>query len=263
MINSILQGDCIELANKLEDSSVGAVVCSPPYAMQRKKTYGGIDEKDYPEWTVSWMEALKPKIKENGSIFIVIRPHIKNGQISDYVLKTRLAIRDNGWKECEELIWLKSDAPPLGSTKRPRRSWESILWFSKSKNPYMDLKVCGNKKSNRVGGFVGSNRFGEGGDSPISNGQKRILKKGTSRCTDVVDVAIGSMDRGIDHPAMYPQGIPDFLIQTFSEKGDLILDPFAGSGQTGVAAIKLGRKFVGFEIKKEYCKISNFRINNL
>lgn len=76
--------------------------------MQRAYQYGGVKEKDYPQWTVDWMRLLKPKLKADASVCINIRPNIKNGEISDYVLKTRLALRADGWKECEELIWIKT-----------------------------------------------------------------------------------------------------------------------------------------------------------
>lgn len=257
----IYHGDCVNLAKELVDDSVQLVVCSPPYAMQRKSTYGGIPEKEYPEWTVKWLENLRPKIKEHGSVFMVIRPHLYKGQLSDYELRTRLSLRQAGWIEAETLIWHKPDAPPLGSILRPRRTWEYILWFSKSRKPYVDLKAAGNTESNRVGGFAGSERFGDGGDSPIHSGQKRKpLESGTSRCSDLVQVTISSMDRGVNHPAMYPQGVPEFLIKSFSAPGDLVLDPFCGSGQTGLAALRLLRRFVGFEVKEEYVQLANKRL---
>ena len=96
-------------------------------------------EEDYPDFTVQWMTALSPKMTADGSVFVVIRPHVRDGVLSDYVLRTRLAIREAGWHECEELIWLKPNAPPLGSKLRPRRAWESVLWFSRSPQPYSDL----------------------------------------------------------------------------------------------------------------------------
>lgn len=260
MENQILCGDCLELAKQLDDNSVGIVACSPPYAMQRKNLYGGIPETEYPQWTLNWMNSLKPKLTSDASIFIVIRPHIREGQISDYVLNTRLLVRQAGWIECEELIWYKPDAPPLGSTKRPRRNWESILWFSQTSSPYVDLKACGNAESTRVGGFAGSDRFGEGGSSPIAAHQNRTLSEGTSRCSDVIRVAIGTMDKGVQHPAMYPQGVPEFLVQTFSRPGDLVVDPFSGSGQTALTAKRLGRRYVGFDISEEYCQIARDRL---
>jgi site-specific DNA-methyltransferase (adenine-specific)/site-specific DNA-methyltransferase (cytosine-N4-specific) len=260
--NRVLQGDCIKLANILNDNSVSLVVCSPPYAMQRKGLYDGINEVEYPSWTVQWMEALRPKLKEDASVFIVIREHIRNGELSDYVLKTRLAVRESNWIEAETLIWHKPDAPPLGSYFRPRRNWEYILWYSKSRSPFLDLKACGNAASTRTGGFVGSKRFGEGGDSPLAANQSRELKNGTSRCSDVVAATIGSIESGVAHPAMYPRGVPNFLIQTFSRQGDLVVDPFSGSGQTGLSAQQLGRLFLGFEKSPEYCCIANERLNS-
>jgi DNA modification methylase len=71
------------------------------------------------------------------------------------------------------------------------------------------------------------------------------------------------MDKGVMHPAMYPRGIPDFLIQTFTKEGDVVLDPFAGSGQTCIAAVELGRHYIGFDCKEEYCQMSVERIEAL
>lgn len=262
-INQIYQGDCAKLAQNLQDNSVALVACSPPYAMQRKKSYGGINEKDYPSWTVNWMESFRPKLTNNGSIFIVIRPHIHQGQISDYVLRTQLELRNAGWIEAETLIWLKNDAPPLGSLNRPRRTWEYILWFTLSKKPFVNLYACGNEESTRTGGFAGSNRFEDTEMNPISKTQTRNLKNGTSRCTDVIKANVGSIDRGVLHPAMYPRTLSEFLIKTFSQEDDLVVDPFSGSGQTCISALQLNRKFIGFEIKEEYVELSKKRIFDL
>ena len=95
-LNKIYYTDCLEGIKQLDNNSVSLVITSPPYAMQRKFQYGGINEKDYPEWTLKWMEELRPKLKDDASVCINIRPHIKNGEISDYVLRTRLALRENG-----------------------------------------------------------------------------------------------------------------------------------------------------------------------
>ena len=146
----VLHGDCLDLIPTLEDGSVSLVVTSPPYADQRAGHYEGVSEDDYPDFTVQWITALAPKMRPDGSVFVVIRPHLRGGILSDYVLRTRLAVREAGWHECEELIWLKPDAPPLGSRLRPRRTWESVLWFSRNPQPYTDLIACG-VESNRLG----------------------------------------------------------------------------------------------------------------
>lgn len=116
---TLYTGDCIDVLKTLPDSSVDSVVTSPPYAMQRATTYGGIPEKDYPEWTVEWMTEVWRVLKDDGSVIINIRPHIRNGQISDYVLRTRLALREAGWCELEELIWNKKGGAPFGFHPSP------------------------------------------------------------------------------------------------------------------------------------------------
>src|SRR4029077_15568454 len=101
--------------------------------------------------------AILPKLTDDGSVLIVIRAHLRDGVVSDYVLKTRLALREDGWQENEELIWYKSAAAFFGSHMRLRRTFENILWFSRVKNPYIHLTATGNF-SDRIG-FQGAHRF--------------------------------------------------------------------------------------------------------
>lgn len=257
MINQILCGDCNSLIPTLSENSIQLVVTSPPYAQQRKDQYNSIPESEYPEWTIAWMEKCKKILKPNGSIAIVIRPHIHKGEISDYVLKTRLAIRQAGWKECEELIWIKSNSPPLGSIKRPRRAWESILWFSLSENPYCDPKANG-RESKRVG-FVSKKGVGEyksGTSEPES---------GTARCPDYVDVGTSKVDKSKEntHPAQFPEDLAGWIIRLLSSEGSTILDPFLGSGTTAMAAVKNSRHFVGIELSEDYCDYARNRLAQL
>ncbi len=178
------------------------------------------------------------------------------------MLRTRLALREAGWNECEELIWLKPDAPPLGSKLRPRRTWESILEFSRSPQPYADLKACG-KGSDRLG-FNGAIKFAEGGVSEktawhpcvefFGNGQ------GIARIPDVIVANVGGNEPGLDHPAVFPLGLAEQLIKSFSQSGDLVLDPFCGSGQTLMAAKGCGRRYLGIELEEKYVRIALQRL---
>jgi site-specific DNA-methyltransferase (adenine-specific)/site-specific DNA-methyltransferase (cytosine-N4-specific) len=254
----VLHGDCLDLIPTLVDGSVSLVVTSPPYAEQRAGHYGSIPEEDYPDFTVNWMSALAPKMTKDGSVLIIIRPHLRDGVLSDYLLRTRLALREAAWKECEELVWLKPDAPPLGSLERPRRTWESILWYSKSTKPYCDLKACG-KGSDRLG-FEGSFRFGMGGNGPLNRGQGVGRSSGVARVSDVIVAPIGANEPGLDHPAVFPLALAEQLIRTFSQQGDLILDPFCGSGQTLLAAEGCGRRYLGIEREERYVRIALERL---
>lgn len=245
-MSRLFLGDCFEGIGYLSETYgqfVDTVVTSPPYAEQRKHQYGGISESEYPQWTVEWMRKVREVLKPDGSVFINIRPHIKNGVISDYVLRTRLALREDGWKECEEIIWYKPDSPPLGSVNRPRRAWEHILWFSPTNKPYCDPKANG-QPSNRVG--FENNKFEHGGRSHIHAGQNSA-KQGVSRSVDVIIAGTGKTEKGFTHPAMFPKEVPTYLIKMSCPEGGFVLDPFSGSGTTVRSAIELRRGFVGFE----------------
>lgn len=254
----VLHGDCLDLIPGLEDGSVGLVVTSPPYAEQRSGHYEGVPETVYPEFTVSWMETLRPKLRDDGSVLIVIRPHLRHGVLNDYVLRTRLALRESGWNECEELIWYKPDAPPLGSLQRPRRTWESVLWYGRSPQPYCDLKACG-RESARLG-FEGSLRFGVGGQSPLNGGQGAGRSNGVARIGDVLVAPVGENETGMDHPAVFPLALAKRLVETFSMEGDLVIDPFCGSGQTLLAARECGRRYLGIEREERYVRVALGRL---
>ena len=253
-LNKIYNEDCLEGMKRIPDKSIDLIVTSPPYAEQRKKQYGGVPENDYPRWTVKWLNEAKRILTDEGSVFINIRPHISNGEISDYVLRTRLAIRESGWAECEELIWIKPDSPPLGSTKRPRRAWESILWFSKTGRPYCDTKANG-RKSDRIG-FENNKKS----NSDLYSGKKKAVS-GVARSKDYIEVGTGKVGKGIEHPAIYPVEVPEYLIKMCTKEKGNVLDPFMGSGTTAIASMRTGRNYIGFELDKGYFDIANDRID--
>ena len=254
-INQIITGDCLEVMKDWPDNCVDLVVTSPPYAEQRAGLYNSIPEREYPDWTVRWIVNAYSSLVPSGSVAINIRPHIKDGTLSDYVLRTRLALRKYGWNEADELIWYKPDAPPLGHPYRARRSWESILWFSKSKSPNCNPQANGQA----------SKRLGLTANKGVKEGyinKPRGLSEGTSRCRDVCIVPVSVVDKGKynTHPAQYPLKLAVWIIKLLSNENDLILDPFCGSGTTCVAAKMLGRRFIGIDISSEYCEIARQRL---
>ena len=245
---TLYEGDCIEVIKGLPQESVDAVVTSPPYAMQRAKLYGGVPEDEYPNWTVAWMREVRRLLKPQGSVLINIREHIRNGEMSDYVHRTRLALREDGWIECDELIWIKRGAPPVGHTRRPRRSWERILWFSPSRNPHCDPKANGNP-SGRIGMMSGKGYL---------YGLSDQIAIGPTRCRDWVNVEVER--QSIPHPAVYPQRLASWMIRLVTPPGGTVLDPFAGSGTTLLAAVQEGFSCIGIEKEPEYCEIIRQRM---
>src|SRR3989344_4887033 len=256
MKNEIICGDCLNVLRQIPDSHISLVVTSPPYAEQRKNLYSSISEAIYPDWTVAWLSECIRILQPTGSVAIVIRPHIRNNQISDYVLKTRLAVRAAGWYECEELIWIKPNSPPLGSLKRPRRAWESILWFSRSSNPFCDPKANG-QESDRIGlqSKKGVGVYKSGVSDPTV---------GIARCRDYVEIGTSKVDRSKEntHPAQYPQELAAWIIRLLSPKTSVVLDPFMGSGTTAAACLETERNYLGIEVSEEYCEYARRRIKN-
>lgn len=250
----ILEGDCAEVMATLPAESVDAVITSPPYAMQRAATYGGIPEIDYPAWTVRWMEQARRILRPDGSAVINIRPHVRDGQISDYTLRTRLALREAGWTEIEELIWHKGGAP-VGHVRRPRRSWESLHWFALHGNPYCDPKAAG-AETDRLGGI-------QGRTGPHIHGIQSDLTAGRARVADIVAVNTRKNDDDGDrtrHPAVYPPALAEWVGKLVCPPGGTVLDPFSGSASTGIACLQNEWNYVGIEIDPDYAAMSRRRL---
>jgi hypothetical protein len=156
----------------------------------------------------------------------------------------------------------QAHAPPLGSKLRPRRAWESILWFSRSAQPYADLKACG-KESDKLG-FSGDIRFAENGFSEKTAWHPCVESfgkgHGIARISDVIVANVGANEPGLDHPAVFPLALAEQLVKTFSQEGDLVVDCFCGSGQTLLAAKGCGRRYIGIEREAKYVKIALGRL---
>jgi DNA modification methylase len=255
----LLEGDVLDALRALEPSSIDLVVTSPPYAEQRSAQYGGISEDDFPRWCVQWFGALRPALRPTASIMVNIRPHLRRGEIADYMLRTRLELRSSGWLELEELIWHKPDAPPLGSPARPRRAWESIHWFASTPEPWTDLTKNGTYPART--GLAGGRGQRDGYVSTSG-----AVSSGRSRQTDVLIAPAGAgIDRSEwnDHPAQYPTAVPAWCIALACPPGGTVLDPFVGSGTTGVAALELGRDFVGIDRDPHYLEIADRRLRTV
>ncbi|KAK9680656.1 DNA methylase [Popillia japonica] len=229
------------------------IITSPPYAEQRKNQYGGTPASEYPKWTVRWMDAAREKLKDSGSICINFKANLKKGEIQAWELETVMAIRMSGWIHCGTFPWVKPNSPPLGSTLRPREAWEPIYWFAKSGSPKCFPKA-GGRESNRIG--FENNKFEHGGKSHISKGQNSA-KSGIARVPNYIEAGTGEVEKGYKHPAMFPPEVPEYFITLLTEAGDLVCDPFDGSGTTGRACDRLNRNYIGFDKSEEYINMWN------
>ena len=133
-MNQIILGDCLEVMQKMDSESIDLIFTSPPYADQRKSTYGGIHPDNYVKWFLPISEQLLRLLKPSGTFVLNIKEKVVDGERSTYVLEMILEMRKQGWLWTEEFIWHKKNSYPGKWPNRFRDSWERLLQFNKSKH---------------------------------------------------------------------------------------------------------------------------------
>jgi DNA modification methylase len=257
---TVVVGDARQKLSELADGSVHLLLFSPPYAEQRVRDYPSVPDADYPRWMSGVLEAARPKLGPRASVMVVIREHVRNGVISDYLLRTRLAVRDEGWKEIDVLTWMKPDAPPTGRPDRPRRAYESVYWWSLTSTPFCDPKACGKplvEPRHRMARHR-TIKSGHHGNAPYM----RFRGDQISRVTDVIEATIGTSTAGINHPAPFPLTLAEQLVRTYSPEGGLVADCCCGSGTTLLAARDAGRRYWGCDVVSAYVKLARQRLES-
>ena len=133
-MNRILQGDCRTLLATLPDESIDLTVTSPPYADQRKHTYGGVSPGEYVEWFAPISAQLLRVTKPTGSFVLNIKERVVAGERHTYVLELIMKMREQGWLWTEEYIWHKKNCHPGKWPNRFRDAWERCLHFTKQRD---------------------------------------------------------------------------------------------------------------------------------
>lgn len=299
MLNSILLGDSIEKIKDIADNSIHAIISDIPYGIsyddwdvlhnntnsalggqseaqvkagkvfkRRGKPLNGWSEADkkipyeYQEWCSKWASEWLRVLKPGSSCFIFAGRR--------YAHRCIVALEDAGFTFKDMLAWEKNSAPHRAqrlSAIYQRRGdnlnyekwsgwkvgnlrplFEPILWFQK---PY------------KTGGTIADNvlKHGVGAWNEQALEKYNTLDSGIEISSNIIKVATDKFDSGL-HEAQKPLRLMQFLIELVTVEGQIVLDPFAGSGTTCVAAKLLNRNFIGIEAKKEYVDIANERLNN-
>lgn len=259
IFTKIFQGDSKDILQQFQDDSVDLIFTSPPYADRRKQTYGGIKPEDYVEWFLPISEQLLRVLKPTGTFVLNIKEKAENGERSTYVLELILALRKQGWLWTEEFIWHKKNSYPGKWSNRFRDSWERLLQFNKSRkfNMYQDaVKVpVGDWAKSRLKNLSETDKSrdnaknGSGFGKNVSN----WLERETVYPTNVLHLSTECNNK--NHSAAFPDALPEWFIKLFTQEGDTVLDPFAGSGTTLRVAQNLNRNSAGIEIVPEYVEI--------
>lgn len=269
------------LGNKelFPDNSVHLVVTSPPYSEQRKKSYGGIKANLYVEWFLKISEQLYRILRDDGSLVINIKEHVENGERSTYVIQLILALREQGWLWTEEYCWYKKTSFPGKWPNRFRDSFERCLHFTKSKKFFMDqdaVKVpIGDWTKKRFKSLTDNDyiRHASINNPHMARNVSHWLDKQFVFPHNVLVfenehylypsniLEFSPVTHDNNHSACFPLELPFWFIKLFTKPGDIVLDPFSGVGTTALAAVQLGRKFVGIEKERKYVDLAESRLD--
>lgn len=257
-LNYIYDGDCIEIMqHEIDDNSIHLIFADPPYNLSGKtlnltnNTTGGAFYKvnedwdtyiyeDYISFTKKWLQECYNKLTPNGSLYVSCTQH-NIGEILFFS-------KEIGFRLNNIITWYKTNSMPNITKRVFTHSTEFVCWFVKGKNWVFNYEQVKNFNPNKT--REGNNKqmrdFLDFIELPILQGKERI--KGD--------------DNRAAHPTQKPEKLLELIIIASSNVDDIILDPFFGTGTTGIVADKLNRKWIGIERHSKYLDISNKRLND-
>ena len=244
--NKILLGDSLRIMKTIPSKSVDLIFADPPYNLQLKDTLYRPDQttveavtqdwdkfntyKEYDNFTEQWLKESKRILKKGGALWVIGSYH--------NILRVGTSIQNHGFWILNDIIWHKTNPMPNFRGTRFTNAHETLLWCTTSREAkytfnYQNLKELNDGKQMRSDWYI-----------PICSGKERLRKTNNQR----------------SHPTQKPEALMYRIILSSTNKGDIILDPFLGSGTTAVVTKKLQRNFIGIEQDKEYVSLAKKRL---
>ena len=246
-VDRIVLGDCIEEINKLPAGSVDLVFADPPYNLQLESALTRPDNSlvdavdddwdkfssfaSYDEFTRRWLQACKRAMKPDATLFVIGSYH--------NIFRVGAILQDLDFWILNDIVWRKANPMPNFRGRRFTNAHETLIWASrdpKAKNytfHYEALKAGNDDTQVRSDWFM-----------PICTGEERVKDESGRKA----------------HPTQKPEALLAKIMLAATNPGDLVIDPFFGSGTTGAVAKQLGRRFIGFEREKTYADVAEKRI---
>ena len=243
----VMRGDCIEVLRSLPDACVDMVFADPPYNLQlggdllrpdNSKVDAVDDDWDkfdsfaaYDAFTREWMTECRRVLKPEGSIWVIGSYH--------NVFRLGAAIQDLGFWVLNDIIWRKSNPMPNFKGTRFTNAHETLIWAARSR-----------EQKRYTFNYDALKAFNE--DTQMRSDWTFALCTGEERIKDA--------DGKKAHPTQKPEALLHRVLLSATRPGDVVLDPFFGTGTTGAAAKRLGRHFIGIEREETYAKVAEKRI---
>ncbi len=265
----LICGDCTDKAvvdRLMEGKKCNGIFTSPPYAMQRKDSYGGVPTDQYVEWWDGVQVNMRSVLADDGSFFVNIKPHCEKGQRVLYVMDMVLAmVRTWGWRFVDELCW-KNGGLPGKFDPRFKNGYEPVYQFSlnipkfRKENVKYEMNDSNKRKTKKnKQDYGGRGDYGSPTGSDVHLNQ-RTFDNEFAFPSNVIDIPadrgfLRDKNVGEIHSATFPIKLPTFFIKAYSDSGDIWIDPFCGSGTTIIAAENENRIGYGIEALPEYCAV--------
>lgn len=247
--NTVLLGDCAKIMSTMPHDHFDLIFADPPYNLQLKQSLRRPDQskvnavddhwdkfasfKDYDQFTENWLIAARRVLKPNGTIWVIGTYH--------NIFRIGNLLQNTGFWILNDIIWRKSNPMPNFQGTRFANAHETLIWAAKSdkskyKFNYDALKSLNDQLQMRSDWVL-----------PICTGQERLKNSENKKI----------------HPTQKPESLLKRILIASTDLGDLILDPFFGTGTSGAVAHKLGRNFIGIDFDEKYCKAAQERIDNI
>ena len=250
-LNRIYQMDCLEGFKLVEDESVQLVVTSPPYNIG-KEYESVISFTDYVSWIGKVIKESFRVLKPSGSIAFQLGNYVKNGRVIPLDCALFSTFLELGLIPRNRIVWTFGHG--LHCKKRFSGRHETILWFTKTDDYVFNLDPVRIPQKYPNKRYYKGDKKGELSCNPLG--------KNPSDVWEITNVKNNHPEK-TDHPCQYPLELVSRLVLALSNEGDVVLDPFMGSGSTAVAAAITGRKFIGFETEPKYIEIANKRLDSI
>jgi len=228
-VNKIIHGDCEQVLTGFPDNSIDLIFTSPPYADQRKGTYGGVKPGEYVDWFLPKAEQFLRVLKPSGTFILNIKERVVDGERHTYVIELILRMREQGWLWTEEFMWHKKNSYPGKWPNRFRDSWERLLQLNKQRKFTMYQEAVmipvGDWAQDRLSSLSETDRIRD--ESKVGSGFGKNVSQWVGRDmvypTNVIHMATECSNRG--HSAAFPVSLPTWFIKLFTVDGDIVLDP--------------------------------------
>ena len=253
----------------LPDKSIKLVYGSPPYP-NAKRDYGIWKSADYIDKIAPFLDASWLKLADDGFIVINVKANRetsteKASSKRSLIIEKLAVLMEERWHlHCVDIeIWIKENPAPTGLRVACQDAYEQNLWFSKAPKWKIDLDALRRPYESHSMKLYESYEF-----KPRGNGNTYVRKnkriEPNPKGALPRNIISGGVSAGTDgHPATQPIYLPEKYIKACTKEGDLVVDPWMGSGTTGYAALSLGRLFAGFDLVEEYVISAEQRLHSL